>query len=209
MNLLSTLLVGTMFGLSAGLSPGPLMTLVITQTLKHNSMEGLRVAVAPVLTDIPIILISFLILTKLSVLRPVLGLISVTGGFYVLYLSYETIRNSPLKSDKSLKKPRSLRQGILVNALNPHPYLFWITVGAPFIFKKNRVDPIAPWVFIFSFYLFLIGSKVLTVQIVGRFKTFIEGKVYLYIMRGLGLLLAVFALFLFWEASVQFRAIAL
>ena len=91
--MLSTLLVGTMFGLSAGFAPGPLMTLVITQTLKHNPVEGLRVAVAPILTDIPIILISYFILIKISALGPAIGLISVAGGVYVVYLSYETIRH--------------------------------------------------------------------------------------------------------------------
>jgi threonine/homoserine/homoserine lactone efflux protein len=35
------------FGLSAGLSPGPLLTLVIAETLKRGIAAGIRIAVAP------------------------------------------------------------------------------------------------------------------------------------------------------------------
>ncbi|UCD33501.1 MAG: hypothetical protein JSV38_06465 [Desulfobacterales bacterium] len=52
----SALWVGVMFGLSAGFAPGPLLTLVITQTLRHGIKEGILTASAPVLTDAPIIL---------------------------------------------------------------------------------------------------------------------------------------------------------
>ncbi len=202
--MLSALLVGAMFGLSAGFAPGPLLTLVITQTLKHNAKEGLKVAIAPVLTDVPIILISFFILIKLSAIEPAIGLISATGGFYVLYLAYETIKPGPVKAETTLKQPGSIKKGVLVNVLNPHPYLFWASVGVPFILKTSHIDLIAPWLFVFSFYLFLIGSKVLIVLIVGKFKTFLEGKIYRYLMRGLGIVLAGFSIFLFWDALAQF-----
>jgi len=206
--LLSTLFVGSMFGLSAGFAPGPLLTLVIAQTLKHNVGEGLKVAMAPVLTDIPIILISFFILVKLSAFGPAIGLISTIGGCYVLYLSYETMLPGSIKTETSVRQPRSIRKGVLVNALNPHPYLFWATVGVPFILKTKHIDPVGPWLFVFSFYLFLIGSKILIVLIVGRFKTFLEGKIYLYIMRSLGFVLACFAIFLFRDALIHCGLIA-
>jgi threonine/homoserine/homoserine lactone efflux protein len=207
LNLYTALLVGGMFGLSAGLSPGPLMTLVVTQTLQHNAREGVFVAAAPILTDAPIILISFFILKELSTIEPVLGLIASVGGLYVLYLSYETIITGPVRAETSLIQPRSLRKGVLVNALNPHPYLFWATVGVPFILKAHQNNSIAPWLFIFSFYCFLTGSKVFIALIVGRFRTFLEGKIYLYLMRVLGAVLLGFAVFLLREALVYFKLI--
>ena len=54
---------GLVYGLSAGFSPGPLMALVISQTLKHGIREGAKVAMAPLITDLPIILVSLLVLT--------------------------------------------------------------------------------------------------------------------------------------------------
>jgi len=203
----TALLVGVMFGLSSGFSPGPLMALVITQTLQHNAREGVLVAAAPIITDAPIILISFFILNELSTLEPVLGVIASVGGLYVLYLSYETIKTGPVRVESSPIQPKSIRKGVLVNALNPHPYLFWTTVGVPFILKARQNDSIAPWLFILSFYCFLTGSKVFTAIVVGRFRTFLEGKIYLYLMRILGVILFGFAVFLFWEALVHFKLV--
>ena len=203
----TALLVGVMFGLSSGFSPGPLMALVITQSLQHNAREGVLVAAAPIVTDAPIILISFFILNELSTLEPVLGVIASVGGLYVLYLSYETIKTGPVRVESSPIQPKSIRKGVLVNALNPHPYLFWTTVGVPFILKARQNDSIAPWLFILSFYCFLTGSKVFTAIVVGRFRTFLEGKIYLYLMRILGVILFGFAVFLFWEALVHFKLV--
>ena len=50
----SALTAGILLGLSAGFAPGPLLTLVIAQTLKHNVREGIKVALAPLISDFPI-----------------------------------------------------------------------------------------------------------------------------------------------------------
>jgi len=46
--------MGLGLGLAAGASPGPLLTLVVSSTLARGFGAGLRVALAPVLTDAPI-----------------------------------------------------------------------------------------------------------------------------------------------------------
>ena len=57
---------GTLLGLAAGFSPGPLLVLVISETLRHTIKEGIKVSAAPLLTDIPILLVSLFILAGLS-----------------------------------------------------------------------------------------------------------------------------------------------
>ncbi|OGT32916.1 MAG: hypothetical protein A2W28_01290 [Gammaproteobacteria bacterium RBG_16_51_14] len=49
------LVTGAVLGISAGLAPGPLLALVVTETLKHGIRTGVRVALVPVCTDLPII----------------------------------------------------------------------------------------------------------------------------------------------------------
>ena len=51
---------GAALGLSAGFSPGPLLTLVLTETLHHGVKAGIRVALAPMITDAPIIVLTLL-----------------------------------------------------------------------------------------------------------------------------------------------------
>src|SRR3990172_7981547 len=94
--MLSFLSAGIVLGLSAGFSPGPLLALVISQTLQHGIKEGVKVAVAPLLTDFPIMLLSLLVMTRLVNFRPVLGGISLIGGLFVLKLAYESIRTKKL-----------------------------------------------------------------------------------------------------------------
>ena len=71
---------GIIFGLVGGLSSGPLLTLVISETLKHNRKEGIKVAVAPLITDLPIVLVTVFILSRLSKFNSILGTISFLGA---------------------------------------------------------------------------------------------------------------------------------
>ena len=82
------LISGIIFGLTLGMSPGPLLTLVISETLKHDKKEGIKIAVAPILTDLPIVLITLLILSKLTNFDPILGSISILGAIFIGYLAY-------------------------------------------------------------------------------------------------------------------------
>src|SRR4030043_1160253 len=85
------LISGVLFGLVAGISPGPLMTLVISQTVKHNRREGMFTACAPILSDLPIVLLSIFVLAKLSSFNHILGVISILGALFIAYLGYGSI----------------------------------------------------------------------------------------------------------------------
>ena len=56
---------GLLLGLSGGLAPGPLLTLVASETLRHGARAGISVALAPLLTDAPIILATLWLLTRI------------------------------------------------------------------------------------------------------------------------------------------------
>lgn len=203
--MLSALVTGIILGLTAGLTPGPLMTLVIAQTLQYGFREGALIATAPLITDVPIILVSLFTLARLADFEPILGLVALVGSLYIFYLAYRTLRTSPVGVGTSEPAAKSLRKGAIINALNPHPYLFWATVGAPLILRAERSETLAPWLFVGSFYLFLIGSKVVIALIVGRFRAFLSDKPYIYIMRTLAVLLAGLAILLFRDAFVLMR----
>jgi len=51
----SFFVTGTALGMGSGLTPGPLSTLAITQTLQHGPREGAKICLAPVITDLPIV----------------------------------------------------------------------------------------------------------------------------------------------------------
>ncbi len=197
--MLNFMAVGTILGLSAGFAPGPLLTLVISETLQHNIKSGIKVAMAPFITDLPIIILTLFILSKLSNFHNVLGLISLAGGSLILFMGYETIRSKGCEFDFQKARSNSLLKGILVNALSPHPYLFWLSVGAPIMTKAMSVSIFALLAYISCFYIFLVGSKILLAILVGKSRAFLSGNIYIYIMRCLGLALGVLAFILFYD----------
>ncbi|MCK5099832.1 MAG: LysE family transporter [Desulfobacteraceae bacterium] len=193
------LTIGTVLGLSAGFAPGPLLTLVISETLQHDIRAGIKVAIAPIITDLPIIILTMFVLSKLSNFHNILGIISLTGGCVILFMGYESIRTKGTEVNLQEIKIKPLTKGVLANFLSPHPYLFWFSVGAPTMTKAISQDISAPFAFIISFYIFLVGSKIALAIITGKSKSFLSGTVYIYIMRFLGLVLCVLAIVLFYD----------
>jgi threonine/homoserine/homoserine lactone efflux protein len=185
------------YGLSAGFSPGPLLALVISQTLRYGVREGVKASMAPLVTDLPIILVSVLILRSLSDSRFILGCISMAGGLFVTYLAYECFRTVRLEMADLDGGPQSLGKGAAVNALNPHPYLFWLTVGGPSVIRAWADSPLGAVAFVAVFSGSIVGSKVMIAAMVGQSKHVLSGKGYGIVMRVLGLMLLFFAVLLF------------
>ena len=84
--MLSFLFSGILLGVVAGLSPGPLLILVVSETLKTGVKEGIRISLAPLITDLPIFFIAVFLLSRFSDKDVVLGGISIIGALVLVYL---------------------------------------------------------------------------------------------------------------------------
>jgi len=189
---------GVALGLYSGFSPGPLITLVISQAVKYGPKEGIKVAVAPLVTDFPILLVSTFLLNRFSNYQVILGGVSILGGLFLVYLAFKSMKAKGVEVNLADKEvPYSFIKGALVNALSPNPYVFWITIGAPTIIRGFAESYAAPFLFVGSFLGCLVGSKCFLAIVVGKSKHFLTGRAYVYIMRVLGIALLVFAFVLF------------
>jgi threonine/homoserine/homoserine lactone efflux protein len=182
-----------LLGLTAGISPGPLLALVISETLKHGRKEGIKIAVTPLITDLPIIVVTLFLLSRFVHYHYLLGIIAFTGALFIAYLGYESISARPLEQELQLAVPGSLKKGILANVLNPHPYLFWLTVGAPLTLKAYHASLGTAALYIVSFYSLLIGSKIAMAWLVDKSRALLKHRLYTWIMKVLGIALFVFA----------------
>lgn len=189
----AALLTGAALGLSAGLSPGPLMALVIVQTLSYSVREGVKVAAAPLLTDLPIVLGALALTASLAGQPRILGLLTLAGAGYLIHCAMGSLRFSPQASAPAQARPKSVQKGVLANLLNPSPYLFWGGVGAPLLARTWDTGPAATLAFLTGFYVCLVGSKVLVAALSGRFGPVMGSPAYAWIMRGLGLMLLGYA----------------
>ena len=190
---------GTLLGLAAGFSPGPLLVLVISETLRHGIKEGIKVSAAPLLTDIPILLLSLFILAGLSEVNVLLAAVSMAGGLFILYLGWENFRVKGVHIEVAQPVSKALRKGVITNALNPHPYVFYMTVGGPILNRALDQSAASAMIFFGTFLFCLVGSKVVLALATERSRSFLKGPVYLWIMKGLGLCLIAFSLTLLGE----------
>ncbi len=187
------LTTGIILGLSSGFTPGPLTTLVISQALQHGAKEGLKVALAPFITDLPIIIVSVFAMSRLQDFQSVLGLISIVGSIFLIYLAYLSFKTSKVGMDIKATEPRSLGKGTVANLFNPGPYLFWVTIGAPNVVAAWTQGPFVAAGFLVGFYTCLIGAKMFLAVVAANSRRFLTGKGYAYVMRILGGLLLILA----------------
>jgi len=188
------LLTGIALGLAEGLSPGPLIALIFSETLKNGKKEGVKVAISPLITDSLIILFALVILSSIAANRIIIGIISFFGACFLIYLGLRNLNLKIKESENRLTKNNALVQGVITNLLNPNTYIFWLSIGGPIVFESAHIHISATLLFILGFYITLVGSKITVAIVVDKSKTLVKSKYYAYIIRALGIVLIVFAL---------------
>jgi len=198
---MTELLVGLSLGLGAGLAPGPLQTLVITSTLERGFGGGLRVAVAPLLTDAPIIGLTVALVS--SIPDGAMRLLGISGGLIVIVIGAWTVLTVHKAEERAEVDPgpKDVWRGVLVNAVSPHPWIFWIGIGAPLLVSAWRRSPGFGVAFLVGFYGMLVGSKVVLAGVVAAGRSRLSPGLRSRFMVGGGLLLVVGGVVLLWEAA--------
>ena len=163
------LLQGIGYGLAAASQPGPFQTYLISQTLTRGWKRTLPAALAPLVSDGPIILICVLVLSQVPVWMQ--RILYIAGGLFILYLAYGTYNSwknfdSRLPSVETGTK-QSILKAALMNALSPGPYIFWTLVTGPILLKGWRETPVNGIGFLIGFYVTLISSLAALILIFG------------------------------------------
>ena len=199
------LLLGLSLGLGSGLAPGPLLALVIRSSLERGFAAGARVAVSPLLTDVPVIALAMVLAARLP--KTVLGALGIAGGAFVVWLGLRALRERIPAADAAIDPPsprRDLRRGVLTNLLSPHPWVFWIMVGAPILVGGGIGAAVF---FLVAFYLLLIGTKIILAWIIATGRSrLIGGRGYAVALRVSGLLLAAAGIMLITESTGMVRS---
>lgn len=152
---------GLALGLTAAASPGPFQAFLISKTLSGGWRQGAPIAFAPLISDGPIILAILLVLNQLP--GTFLRFVSLAGGLFVLYLAWSLWKQWRVEADQgiSLKENTAgggLWRGVLMNALSPGPYTFWMLVNGPLLLSALRQSWWHGGAFLLGFYGTLIGG---------------------------------------------------
>ena len=187
-----------LLGLGEGIKPGPLNTLVITETLQHDWRAGPNVALSPLITAAPIITISAWMWLQATSLSGVEAILYLAGATFLTWLGIDGMRSASPTFDELESPPEehSLRRGIITNLLNPNPWMFWTLAGAPFMVAAWNQSPWMPFAFVIPFLSVLIGIKILIAVTFHRSKDWMSEGGLLWAIRISSLaLLALAALF--------------
>ena len=188
------LIQGLLLGLGVGLAPGPLLALVISASLRGGTAHGLRVAFSPLVTDLPIIVISLFVLRQVN--ESSLGFLSIVGALVLIYFAYEswlagkTDPQTKINIENSLGSTKTtLLKAVLTNFLSPSAWLFWMTAGGTLLsagWNKGFWDAAG---FLFGFYLLLVGSKAILAWGLGTSRNKMPHWVYQILVRVAAVLL--------------------
>lgn len=100
----------------------------------------------------------------------------------------------PAAPAATTKTPRpAWLQGIAVNFLNPAAWLFWATAGSALLIDFWRASPTQAVVFLATFYVMLVGTKVLLALGVAAGRERVSMGTYRWLLAGSALLLAAVA----------------
>lgn len=196
LSVIEFLIAAAAFGLSGGLSPGPLLTLVVAETLTRGRSAGLAVAASPLITDGPIIAVTLLLLGRIESSEAALGILSIAGGLLLGSYGVAGLGGVSVDADEVATGRgvwNSLGKGVSVNLLNPSPYLFWLTIGTPMLLHARQSSLAAAIGFLVVFYLGLVGSKAILAVLVARSRSVLRGRAYIVIKRILATVLLVYA----------------
>ncbi|MCJ7551083.1 MAG: LysE family translocator [Anaerolineae bacterium] len=159
--MLAIILQGIGYGFTGAVQPGPFQTYLISQSIQRGWRKTLCAALAPLISDGPIIVLAILLLTRLPAGWE--RLLYMVGGVFVLTLAWGAFRSW---RDFDLADPvvdgglagQGMLQAALMNVLSPGPYLFWGLVTGPILLSAWRESPLRAAGFLIGFYGTMVTS---------------------------------------------------
>lgn len=198
---MTELLLGAGIGWAAGITPGPLHTLIIVTAVQRGFRAGVSVAVAPPIADLPVIPISLLAVGAMS--DGVVRLLSLAGGLFVVWLGIDTVRTARRGEAATALAGSDMAKGIVTNLLSPYPWLFWFTVGAPILVTAWGGAPLRALAFLAGFYGTLVGAKVVVAWLASHGRRLLGTPWYVRLVAGSGILLIAMGVILMRQAAVR------
>jgi threonine/homoserine/homoserine lactone efflux protein len=137
---LSYVVLGASYGFAAAVQPGPFQAYLVAETLVQGWRRTAPAALAPLVSDVPIVALVLVVLSRLPVL--LLRALQVGGGVFLLYLAVGAARSAYRYRPGAGAPARvTFAKAVVINLVNPNPYLGWGLVLGPMAVTAWRRDP--------------------------------------------------------------------
>lgn len=196
-----SVLIGCALGLFAGIVPGPFLTLVATTALDRGLGDGLKVALIPLLTETPVLVMSVFVLTRLP--HETLRWIGIAGGALVLFIAWKVERDArqahPERGDVKPFRGHFVRVA-LVGLLAPAPWIFWFLLAGPLFLARWNVSPWHGVAFVLAFFSFFVGAMMVVAWGASKGRKKLSLNWYRRTLRAAGVVLAIGGSVLIWQS---------
>lgn len=196
-------LQGLSFATIPLLSFGPFKIFVLSQSLRQGWQRSLPLALVPLLADIPVIMLIWLLLRQLP--NWTLNGLYLTGGLFYIYLAYGLIRSARQQVSQAtleIAPRRTFWQAITAVWITPQIYISWSIIGIPALLGYGAQSSWYAAGFLVGFYLFWIGGLALQIIVAGQAGKF-SGRTNAYLIAIAALLLVGFGIFQFWIGATN------
>jgi threonine/homoserine/homoserine lactone efflux protein len=166
--MIAYLLQGIGYGFVGAAQPGPFQAFIISQTLRIGWRRGLPAAFAPLISDGPIIVLVVLVLNQVP--ASMVRLLHFASAAFLAYLAwgaFRRCRGSPMEADTRESGQQGLLKAVLMNLLNPSPYIYWSLVAGPTFLAGWRSAPVNGIGFLAGFYATLVGTLAAIIVVFG------------------------------------------
>ena len=170
------LIIGITYAFAAVVQPGPFQVFLLNQVLSKGWKKTLPAAFGPLISDLPVIVVTIFLLNYFP--HKMISMLQVAGGLFLLYLafsSYKTWKYYKSEQTTDLHSGQTtLMKAVIVNLLNPNPYIGWSVVLGPLFIKGWHESPMNGIILVVSFYFVLVSGMIATIIIfgtTGRFST--------------------------------------
>jgi threonine/homoserine/homoserine lactone efflux protein len=157
--MLINVLWGTGLGIFASASPGALVAYLLQQTIQHGWRRALPAVLAPLISDIPVVLVVVFVLGRLP--PGWLRILQCVGGAFLLVLAFEAwrgLRDHEMKTPAIAPGPQTFVRAVLANGLSAGPYIFWSLVAGPLLVQLWTTSLAAGLEFLLGYYVALLGT---------------------------------------------------
>lgn len=193
-----SLLHGISFAVLPLSSLSPFKIYVLSQALRQGWRRSLPLALAPLIADIPVILLIWLVLSQLPAWS--LNVLRLLGGLFYAYLAYRLVRRTREPEPEEVLQDvprRTFREAIVAVWLSPTVYINWSSIGVPALLSYGAESTWYAIGFLAGFYVLWVGGLAAQIFLVGQAGKY-SAKVNTVVLVAAALFLAGFGAYQIW-----------
>ena len=155
--MLAYLILGVGYGFAAAVQPGQLQAYLVSQTMTNGWRRTIPAALAPLVSDAPIVCLVMLVLARVPPLF--LQVVRILGGLFLLYLAYGSFR-ATRHYQEAVASPApahvTFLRAVFLNLFNPNPYVAWTLILGPLLLEAWRHEAVFGVALVTGFYLAMV-----------------------------------------------------